>query len=57
MSSEILFLQTSIPSETSMVVVAEGIPQWPVAWQKNKETEYINLADLLKDHTSALQNS
>ena len=40
-----------------MVVVAEGIPQWPVAWQKNKETEYINLADLLKDHTSALQNS
>ena len=49
-------LQCPMPARTSTVVVAEGIP--PVACRlvdKIRKWEYINLGDLLKDHTSPEQ--
>ena len=56
MSTGLPVIQYPLPMKSSTVVVAEGIP--PVTCrliEKVRKWEYINLADLLKDHNSSDQ--
>ena len=56
MSSGLPLLQYLLPSKAPTVVVTEGIP--PVACrlvEKIRKWEYVNLGDLLKDHSSSEQ--
>ena len=53
MSTGLPVVQYPLPTKSSAVVVAEGIP--PVSCrlvEKVRKWEYVNLADLLKDHNS-----
>ena len=56
MSTKLPVIQYPPPMKSSTVVVAEGIPPVPCHLvEKVRKWEYINLADLLKDHNSSDQ--
>ena len=58
MSTGLPVIQYPLSTKSSTFVVAEGIP--PVSWcliEKVRKWEYVNLADLLKDHNSPDQSS